>query len=101
MEGNLCDLAIIEPVGFCHLRGGGAALVCGLGSWMDGLVVQLSRNYEIFCVSHNECHMIVMSSSEHRRDGFGVAIELFLVELAHCGIHRFSNDDGEVRMREV
>jgi hypothetical protein len=41
---------------------------------MDGLVVQLSRNDEIFCVSHNECQMTVMFSSECRRDGFGVGV---------------------------
>jgi hypothetical protein len=43
--------------------------------------------------------MTFMSSSECRRDGFGVGVELFL-ELTHVGIRWFTNDDGEVQMRE-
>jgi hypothetical protein len=43
--------------------------------------------------------MTVSTSTERRRDGFGVGVELFL-ELADAGICRFAGDDGELQMRE-
>jgi hypothetical protein len=43
--------------------------------------------------------MIIMTPSEHGRDGLGIGVQ-FLLELTHGGICWFSHDDGEVQMGE-